>query len=531
MLNPKSESTDIARAWRQAGPAFLLMLVALFALYWGSFSSMVGLWMGSENYAHAVVVPPISLWLIWQRRRELLAMSPAPSPWFLVLLLALSLAWLVGDLSQTNALTHFTVVLMLVTLVPAVLGPQIAKLLAFPLAFLFFAVPFGEFLFPVMMDATADFTVAALRLTGVPVYREGLQFVIPSGNWSVIEACSGLRYLIASLMVGALFGYLNYRSLSKRLLFFGVSIIVPLLANWVRAYMIVMIGHLSGNKLAVGVDHLIYGWVFFGVVMLLMFVIGSRFADNNGQPEAAASVSAQLPVSQASAASSSTAVLLLTLATAAVLAVPHLVMAGLQRTESTAQPRLDALQTLSTGWQPLDGMPGTPWEPEFLPPAAVLQQAFKGEGGATVGLYVGYYRHQDSRSKLVSSQNMLVRSKNERWTQMHSGSARVELDGAPMQFNESELRTALGMGSEQRLILWQVYWVNGSWTHSNAQAKLYGALHRLMGRGDDGASVVFYTDKASAAGAQQVLSTFVRENLSVIEKQLRRTRGDDIAIN
>ena len=54
-------------------------------------------------------------------------------------------------------------------------------------------------------------------------------------------------------------------------MFVAASILVPIVANWLRAYMIVMIGHLSNNKLAVGVDHIIYGWVFFGIVMLLLF--------------------------------------------------------------------------------------------------------------------------------------------------------------------------------------------------------------------------------------------------------------------
>ena len=125
-------------------------------------------------------------------------------------------------------------------------------------------MPFGEFLLPVLMEYTANFTVTALRLSGIPVYREGLQFVIPSGSWSVVEACSGVRYLIASFMIGTLFAYLNYRSTRRRLVFMGVSIVVPILANWLRAYMIVMLGHLSGNTIAVGVDHLIYGWLFFG---------------------------------------------------------------------------------------------------------------------------------------------------------------------------------------------------------------------------------------------------------------------------
>ena len=59
------------------------------------------------------------------------------------------------------------------------------------------------------------------------------------------------------------------------MLFVALSVIVPIIANGMRAYMIVMIAHLSDMKLALGVDHLIYGWVFFGIVMLLLFWIGS----------------------------------------------------------------------------------------------------------------------------------------------------------------------------------------------------------------------------------------------------------------
>ncbi len=46
------------------------------------------------------------------------------------------------------------------------------------------------------------------------------------------------------------------------------------LANTLRAYIIVMLGHFSDMKVATGADHLIYGWVFFGLVMFLLFWIG-----------------------------------------------------------------------------------------------------------------------------------------------------------------------------------------------------------------------------------------------------------------
>jgi hypothetical protein len=63
--------------------------------------------------------------------------------------------------------------------------------------------------------------------------------------------------------------------------------VVPVIANGLRAYMIVMIGHLSGMALATGVDHLIYGWLFFGLVMFIMFWIGSYWREDTAAAPAA----------------------------------------------------------------------------------------------------------------------------------------------------------------------------------------------------------------------------------------------------
>ena len=130
------------------------------------------------------------------------------SLWLLPMVLA-GFVWLLGDLAAVNAVTFLALVSLLVFAVPALLGTRVALAILFPLAYLFFAVPIGEFALPQMMEWTAEFTIVALRLTGIPVYREGLSFVIPSGNWSVVEACSGVRYLIASVVVGTLYAYLT----------------------------------------------------------------------------------------------------------------------------------------------------------------------------------------------------------------------------------------------------------------------------------------------------------------------------------
>jgi exosortase len=54
----------------------------------------------------------------------------------------------------------------------------------------------------------------------------------------------------------------------------ALSIAVPIVANWVRAYLIILMGYLSSMRLAVGVDHLIYGWIFYAAVMLLLLWVG-----------------------------------------------------------------------------------------------------------------------------------------------------------------------------------------------------------------------------------------------------------------
>ncbi|MFY7940262.1 MAG: exosortase A, partial [Burkholderiaceae bacterium] len=257
-------------AWRRSLPALVVLLIAVVLLYRDTFWGMAQIWLRSETFTHGLFVLPISLWLIWRSRATLKPLQPRTAPAVLIGVLVVAAVWLLGELVSVNSVTQLSVVALLVLAVFLVLGWRVAVAMLFPLGFLFFAVPLGEFLMPQFMEWTADFTVLALRLTGIPVYREGLQFVIPSGHWSVVEACSGIRYLIASLVVGTLFAYLNYRSTWRRWVFVGVSILVPVVANWLRAYLIVLLGHVSGNKLAAGADHLVYGWAFFGVVMLLM---------------------------------------------------------------------------------------------------------------------------------------------------------------------------------------------------------------------------------------------------------------------
>ena len=267
------------RSWQNPSVVMLLVLICTqVVLFYPTYLSMVEIWWRSETFAHGFFIFPISIYLIWKKRSHFSNIQFETDLRASVFLLGFGFLWLIATLVDVSVVKQFAVVSMLPVLVWLVLGFRTLWLLAFPLAYLLFAVPVGEFLIYPMMEFTASFTVRAIRFVGIPVLWEGLFFTLPSGSWSVVEACSGVRYIIASLTLGCLYAYLTYQSFWRRGAFIVVAIITPIIANGIRAFMIVMIGHFSNMKLATGVDHLIYGWVWFGIVMFLMFWIGATLA-------------------------------------------------------------------------------------------------------------------------------------------------------------------------------------------------------------------------------------------------------------
>ena len=496
--------------WKPTLVAIALILIWIGYWYWDTLEAMAQIWWRSETYAHGIIVPPIALWLIWRDWQRPAALSPRATLGFAVPLAGFVLIWLLGDLTAVNALTQFAVIGLIVFAIMGLVGRPISKVLAFPLLFLFFAVPVGDFLLPRLMEWTADFTVQALRLTGIPVFREGQNFVIPSGHWSVVEACSGVRYLIASLTVGTLYAYLTYTSLKRRLIFILVALLVPILANWLRAYMIVMLGHFSGNKLATGVDHLIYGWVFFGVVIVIMFAIGTRWAEQPIQAAQRAKLTAsgdyQKPLH-----SWVTMLILAVVIAAGPLYEKHLRQAN---TDSVINLSLPAI---AGPWhaEPL----AIDWQPQFASPSVERHSAYRNQGGQ-VGLYIAYYQNQNYERKLVTSTNVLVTSNDPLWQIVANRQTNANFGGSELAVREAELLKKQGVADE-RYVVWSAYWINGHLTASDIKAKWLTAWAMLTGHGDDSAAIIFYAPKNSA---DKDLPAFVNEAGDKILHSLNEAR-------
>jgi exosortase A len=491
----------------QAFIAITLAMAIVLAAFAPTVWSMVEIWRRSDTFVHGFLVLPAFLYFVWIRRHQLAALPIKPFWPGLAGVFGAGFLWLLGELAGALSPAQFGAV----GLVPAVLltlfGWQWFRALLFPCAFLFLAVPFGEVFVPTLIQWTADFTVAALRLSGVPVYREGTHFVVPSGHWSVVDACSGIRYLIASAVTGALFASLMYRSPVRRAVFMLAAVLVPILANWIRAYGIVMLGHLSGNRLAAGVDHLVYGWVFFGIVIFVLFAIGARWREGGEPPPEPAPSSRTVPGGGLSVWALAAAALLVVcwpLARAAMMAP----LGG----ELPAPPAPQA----TAGWSVAPAF--TQWRAITQRPTLERVTCFE-KNGQLVAVQLSVYRDQVEGAELVTSANQLVDLLSKvgwRITAQSLGSWPEA--GGP--YRETLLQ------ADRKLAVRDWYWLGNGTTTSDVRAKIDLALDRLGRRDDTSAWVIVFTPVGDdVAAARTTLDTFAREmggSVVSVLQELRR---------
>lgn len=511
---PMPVHTGIGKPATIAVVAIAIILAGYYQTGW----SMVSIWERSDTFAHGFLVLPFSAYMIWTQRYALSVLSPRPD-WRVVPLLAVTgFGWLMAVLAGVQVVEQYMFVMIIPIAVWAILGSRVAWALSFPLAYLLLAVPFGDILIPVMIDFTADFTVSALQLTGIPVYREGNFFMIPSGNWSVVEACSGLRYLIASLTLGTLYAYLTYRSLKRRVGFILLSLVVPIVANWVRAYLIVMTGHLSGNRLAVGVDHLIYGWIFFGIVMLLLFWAGSYWQESGQDHGTDSRPAADTRLSALPSAVLPQSILPVTSAVLAIALVWPVYAAYLKN--EPVRPSSLELRIADTGekWK-IDqhlALQGPPWKPVYISPSAQLLQNYQYEG-RSVALYMTYYHNQQQGAELVNSGNILV-EEDAPWRNLEEERRNILTGFSPLVVNQGQLSSV-----SDRLLVWRWYQLGEEETASPYMAKFILARNKLLGKRDSGAEIIVAASyDEDPEEATVILESFLKEKMPSIRAALQR---------
>lgn len=280
---PGSWADQVPVAWRMALLRLALAWLVLIGIAWADWAEMAWQWWNASTYNHILLIPPILFWLVRQRSAELAQLTPvAWWPGLIALVPALAV-WRVGAAFDINLISQLGAVGMLQIAAAILLGPRVTMGLLFPLGYMLFLVPFGDELVPSLQGITAKLAIWLTHASGVPAVIDGIFIDTPVGLFEVAEACSGVKFLVAMVALGTLVAHLCFVSVRRKALFMVAAVVVPVVANGVRAWGTIYIAQSQGVEFAAGFDHIVYGWIFFALVMAA--VIGGSWRYFDRSPE------------------------------------------------------------------------------------------------------------------------------------------------------------------------------------------------------------------------------------------------------
>ena len=352
-----------------------------------------------------------------------------------------------------------------------------------------------------MQELTTDIAVPLLELTNVPVYRNGLYLDIPEGRFLVAEACSGISFLISSIVFGFAYAYVSFTSIKKRAIFVVVSVLVPILANALRVYGIVLTGHLSDMQYAVGADHLIYGGVFYTIVLFILILLGERFRDKKVAVATEQAAISQEDKTEKSLISSNYNVI----PVVCFILVALGQQVWLSNINQLNKPEFILPKNIVSNNLSYQAHVNNAWAPEFkdadkevfavvsVPSTQINFESYiayySGVGGELISS--GHRLYSDKQWSLIGHQNRMIAHQPVTLTELAS------------QFSE-----------RRYLLHW--YEINGKHFNSASKAKLYQAYLMLLGKNASGVKIILTTSKEHM---------LVNELVSTAEKSLPEIRS------
>ncbi len=389
------EPHSVSKAvWRRPLLALAFAVTALLTIFGSDAADMAALWWNISTYQHCLYILPIIGWLLWLRRAEVAQVTPAGWLPGLVLVFGAALVWLGGEAGGVAIVRHVGLILMLQSCVVATLGPAVTRAILFPLFYLIFLVPFGDEFTALMQTLTARMTMTLLDVTGVPASIDGVFITTRAGWFEVAEACAGVKFLVAMVAYGALVANVCFRSPLRRTLFMAAAIIIPVLANGVRAWATIFAAEAVGVKAATGFDHIVYGWVFFALVTIAIMSAAWPFFDRRlGEDWLGGRVFAVWkPVTPA---------LVLAPLVIGVAALPAMWDDIASTAGRSALPAAVDLLVIP-GWTRVGDQPATPWTPRFDGADHRLFGRYGNAAGQRVDIGIALYGWQERGRELVA---------------------------------------------------------------------------------------------------------------------------------
>ena len=495
----------VSELWKRHLRFLGLTMAAIILLFWRDGLAMVDTWWNVSTYNHCLLILPIIIWLVQQRREELAKITPAIWAPGLLWIAAASFGWMLGEAAGVSFARQLGLVMMLQGVVMTLLGPKVVRGLIFPLFYSFFLVPFGEEFVPFLQTVTAKMSMVYLGWANISAFIDGIFISTPSGYFEVAEACSGIEFLIAMIAFGALVSNICFRSWSRRILFMIAALVLPVVANGIRAFGTIYIAHHTSTDFAAGFDHIVYGWFFFAFILILLMAIGWPFFDrkiDQQMIDGDAIEHKDFLLSRSGRAKLQPVAAIIAMA---VIVVAPVLWTSALAAQSSPVPDKIALPEVD-GWERVDYRPRYDWQPRFDGASHQLLGRYRNiANAAEVDLAIAVYdRQEDDREIVGYGQGGFDPGTSWSWTRNlpapPSGSAlQITAPGPVIRDVQSYYR------------------VNGKLTGSASVVKLETLKSRLLGVNQQAVAVLISAEKVDEAGPGRVMDDF-RHALGPIDK-------------
>jgi exosortase A len=255
-----------------------ILAACLVLLYFRVLQGLVSDWIHMPDFSHGFLIPIVSFYFIYERRKKLSVLGPSSNWAGLPLLLFGVMLLLLGNLATEYFTMRFSILVVLGGIILFLLGKEFLKTLLFPIGFLIFMIPIPSVLmdritFPMQLFAS-KVAARSLYLIGIPVLREGNIIQLANTSLEVAEACSGIRSLISLLALSVVFAYFSQNTTWKRILLVLSTFPIAIIANAARVTGTGILANYYGDKVAQGFFHGFSGWILFVVAFVCLFIVG-----------------------------------------------------------------------------------------------------------------------------------------------------------------------------------------------------------------------------------------------------------------
>jgi exosortase A len=373
---------------------YALLLAAGALLYWPSIASMLRRWAPDPSYSHGWLIFAISGWLIWREARAGSLDDGRPSMLGVIALLGLGGAWLIAMAGSISVVQWLLLPALMFAAAFALFGWAALRRLWFPIGFTLFAIPFWNWLGPILQAITVKIVGSVLMMLHIPALLDGNRVHLPAGSFEIVEGCSGMHFFLVSGTLASLYGWLWYRRLKLTLALIGVALAMALLANWLRVFLVIYAGYLTDMQhFLVQVDHYYFGWVMYMLMMVPVLFLARRLEPDAGVDTAPPAVEPARAPGYGYLAGVFVA-----------LAIAPVAWFLLSRAE--ARPAPAVLPPGEAGWS-LEGLVRPDWEPSYRGADATISGSYWRDGQG-VDAWIVYYERPAHGSDLANRSNSLA---------------------------------------------------------------------------------------------------------------------------